>query len=815
TDITLNPGEAKPFSFGIPKPGGQFVFAYKIVDTADNSLLLSGVSPVEVKTGIDMKLSKRFLTKGGVMVTADASGVKGLKAGDEIKFTLRSAAAKDKPLTAWTQTVDKPETLLERFMDMSAMPVGKYILESTAVAKAGGEKPAYNSIEFNKPAVPDWWGNKIGYSDKVPWPWTPVKAGAATAGVWGRNITWSGGALPSQIESQGRKLLASPLAIDMKADGKDVVWKKKSFRLVSRSDKQAVYESDFSSGNTGLKVRTEIDYDGLITFKATVSSSNPVDRMIFRMPMRQDAVTHYGVCRIGSEVATVDRYYKAGKLDDYFARYKDGRLPFTGLLWLGDDKGGIQWVCEEDKGWSNADRNKVTELIRQNDALTLQVNLIDKATVVAEPRTFTWALMPAPVKDMSWYLRGDVNTASGITGVSPKVFDREKLTAGLKAYHDNGINYVLTGGWNTPYHADVWVRGHNRINLKESIDEAHRNKVKVFLYGSWGYDVNGDEAADFGDEMVKQPLQPCMSDTFWYNPEGPWVDFYMAGLKHTMENYGIDGIYLDGMPCTGPLFDPLMDEGYVDEQGRKRGKWPVFALRRWAERMYNVMHLTERQDGIVYTHDSSMPVLAIQSFSDFRCGGEETPNSDRLAPAWPLDEYFVKGYEKPYGIPYQTLWYNWWNRSIKENQVLAVTLLFGQLLNRTGSAVTPWTLKSPSYDKMGLPHIAILNAYKAFNIGEAQWWPYWKPGKMITLEPSSLKASFYLHPGKKALVVVSNLEPAPAKARITFDLKSMGFTSEQVKATDALLGQEIPMTGGTMQLDVQDERYRLILLETK
>ncbi|MDD5706022.1 MAG: hypothetical protein PHR35_08860, partial [Kiritimatiellae bacterium] len=359
------------------------------------------------------------------------------------------------------------------------------------------------------------------------------------------------------------------------------------------------------------------------------------------------------------------------------------------------------------------------------------------------------------------------------------------------------------------------VRDHNRKFIKQVTDLAHRHGVKILLYGLWGYDVNGVENADFGGEMVKRPLTPCFPQTYQYNHEGPMADFFMAGLRRTIRTFGIDGIYLDGFPTIGPLYDPLMDEGYVDEQGRRHGKWPIFAMRDWTRRMYALMHLTERRDGIVYIHTSGcIPNMAVLSFADFACGGEAAPSQELLKNCWPLDEYFVKAYQRPYGIGYHTLWYDWWNRPVKENQALAVTLLFGQFLNFYGGHIAPWSVNVSHYDKQPAPVMTLVDTFRLFRPADAEWWPYWKSAELLRVEPAQVKASFYLHRGRRALVVFSNIEPQPVTAHASLDLAGMGF-SQPVSACDQILKQSVPMENGRVSLDILDERYRILLIETK
>ncbi|MDD3925114.1 MAG: DUF6067 family protein [bacterium] len=815
-------GQSKAFMAAYAARKGQFVIAYRIKEDG-KAVLASQVMPYEKKAGLDLTVSKRFLTVGGIVVSADIQGLQGVKAGDRLDFAVKEAG-KDKVLKSWSRIVEKVDDPLTESVVMSDMPEGNYRLEAKATS-SDGTVLAKESVDFNKPSNPSWWKNRIGYTEQVPAPWTPVKASLKKTEVWGRSIEWGKGQFfPEKITSRGQELLAAPISMDLSAGGKKLNWKRVSFKLVKSTPREAVYEGKYRSGNTSLTLKSTIAYDGLIRFDATISGKDKADSLTFRMPMSKEAAAYYAGKCFGTGITTHDVNHKAGKVEEYKQAVPAEWLPFTSLFWLGNGDVGVQWICEEDKYWSNKSRDKVMRLVPEADKVTLEVGFIDQPTSLEKPRTITFALMPAPVKDIGPYLDYNLNTAFGVRAAGPERINVKRYEEYLEWAKKSGLTHLLFGGFGAPFHADVWVRGHNRNNFKETVDIAHKHGIKLFYYGCWGYDVNGDEAADFKDDMVKQPLYMCFPDTYWYNPEGPWVDFYMAGLQSSMNEYKYDGLYIDSMANSPLIFDPATDTGYVDEDGKQHGKWPHFALRQWAERMYVFMHVTGRKDGIVVHHESGIPDLAIVSFADIRTGGEDAPDKDNLRESFPLDYYISKSNERQYGIPFHTLFYNYWNRSLKENQALSVTLLLGQTINRSagtniyrqpyGYEQLGYEPERSDYELMSTPHIAILNLMKSFGIRQAEWLPYWRNGEYIKLEPGHLKSGMYLHEGRKALIVVSNLNKEPVNgAAVTLNLDKMKFTGKSIKVTDALLKTPVSIENGRIKLDMESERYRLLLIE--
>ena len=806
----LIPGSKIPFMISFDGGGGQYLFAYKITHAVSGELLWTQTVPVEVKDELIIKVTKRFLTLEGVIVTTDVSGNREVREGDKLYGTVRTQD-NGEVISLWESIIANPSSPVEQFIPISGPP-GKYTAEIFLKSKSGTELNSAK-IDFDKPQTPFWFQNKIGYSEEVPAPCINVQAEKSSATVWGRTYTWeNNNPLPKQIITQGHELLVAPLQFKLRAGGREYKWQTQRWQLVETTKRTATYAAIHKAGPYTLDLTITVDFDGLMRFKGTlVGNDTPIDNLSVVFPLRKEMVTHYHAAYFETDLATADRKFIAGAIESF----KEGATPFAGLFWLGGPEGGLQWIAEWDKGWNNVDRKKVMVVQQTEEGTSLIVNMIDKRTILKEALPIDFAFNVSPVKDTSYYwpISGYVSGASNYIKVNS--FDEEKCRADLMTMKNLGFTHVATGGYGWPFHADIWVRDHNRPNFKEISDLIHELGLKQAYYGCWGVEAKGEEFNDFGHDLIKIPVETAGTDTYWYNPEGPWVDFFMAGLDSSIKEFGLDGLYLDSMTTTNIVGDPRLGQTYTDENGRLHGRWPIFALREWALRLATVFHITHMTDGIVYQHGSTVPNLAIDSLADIRCGGEDAPSSDRLLESWPLDPYFARYSTHAFGIPLVTLWYNWWNRPLKENQVLSVILLNGQLKRLTGGDyIVPKRLK-PDYELMSTPHVAINQLFQGFDIPKAEWWPYYGKSNWVSLEPKSVLASSYLHRGQKALVIVSNLKPQDITTTVTLDLKGAGFTPGNVKVTDAFLNTEIPLQGNKLKIDIYGERYRILLVEAR
>lgn len=75
-------------------------------------------------------------------------------------------------------------------------------------------------------------------------PWTPVKAKTGKAGVevgvWGRTYRFAGAPLPTSVETAGEEILAAPVRLAGRENGKPLEWKTGGARLFGRTHSAAV-----------------------------------------------------------------------------------------------------------------------------------------------------------------------------------------------------------------------------------------------------------------------------------------------------------------------------------------------------------------------------------------------------------------------------------------------------------------------------------------------------------------------------------------------------------------------------------------------
>jgi len=93
----------------------------------------------------------------------------------------------------------------EAELDVRRAPDGLY--DVRVVVFRGDDAVVSRTMPFDKKPLPEWFGNKIGFSEAPPYPFEPIVVANADLRVWGRRYAFKGGLYPAQITVLGRKLL--------------------------------------------------------------------------------------------------------------------------------------------------------------------------------------------------------------------------------------------------------------------------------------------------------------------------------------------------------------------------------------------------------------------------------------------------------------------------------------------------------------------------------------------------------------------------------------------------------------------------------
>lgn len=267
---------------------------------------------------------------------------------------------------------------------------GKIAVEATA-AEPGGRQLAARR-ELDRPLRPTWRGTKVGLSDSVPSPWTPIEVQGDTVKPWGRTYRFERSVLPTEVVTRAASVLTRPITLRGRCEGKPIAWQGDPIAWNER--KPGVVSLTGSAVSEGLAFSgaTAVEYDGMIRVDLRLTPQHAratIDELILEMPLKPEHAKYL--------------YHFPGR---WGSVANSGFVPAAGwahafkpFVWLGDEDRGLAWFCESDEHWQPAQADRALTVDRDSDAVVLRCHLVERPMVIDRALTYTFGFQATPVKD--------------------------------------------------------------------------------------------------------------------------------------------------------------------------------------------------------------------------------------------------------------------------------------------------------------------------------------------------------------------------------------------------------------------------------
>jgi hypothetical protein len=275
----------------------------------------------------------------------------------------------------------------------------------------------------------EWENSPLGRDRIVLPPFTPMTVDAAAARVECvlRRHELDGTGLWKRVSSQGRDLLASPMRLEVDAEGKTHAAAGGPVTFSEKSPDRVTGEAAWSAGPFRGRTSFQFDYDGVMRTTLRLEPAGArLEAMRLVIPMKT------GEAWLMHPVTDLLRFHYAGRIPDGTGtlwdyggqrrevRYTetgkpgaDGKVwdsrhagryqlpaPFVPYIWLGGPERGICWFAENDRDWSVDRDTPVLEIRRQGDVTSLVIRFVTRPAAMARAREITFGLMATPAKPM-------------------------------------------------------------------------------------------------------------------------------------------------------------------------------------------------------------------------------------------------------------------------------------------------------------------------------------------------------------------------------------------------------------------------------
>jgi len=630
--------------------------------------------------------------------------------------------------------------------DASSLPVGecRVVSELTENGKALATTEAAVTIS----APPKWLGSKVGITEAVPAPWTPLKVtadrGALTVECWGpRRCKMDRSLFPVELFTAGRNVLAGPMALSGAVNGSELELKPEGAPLRRQSPARAEFAAPADGGDVTATASTFIEYDGLMWTTLALRSKGPlkVSRLSLDIPLAKEAATL---------MQTGFGWEEAGAV-----RAWSHRVIANSQVWLGNEDGGLQCTVPSARNWRSTDRNRQLEVLPQDDRVILRLNLVDKETTFDEGVEYELGLQLTPVRP------------------KPKGWRMWRITP-LEDTPGTRLNPFFTEGWSLgesyPIPKPDWERIYNEAGAKGNLGSLYLQPYCIWP----GMPDYRDFAAEWRTSLnsAPPPFDPAASSMTFMGvcPHAhSWGDYFVTTFCDLYEGQYKDmkwgGVYFDVTP------PPICDNadhgcGYRDEYGvwqpeqryldhrEVQRRFYVAMQERWPEKLlFN--HESGCLDMMQLSHCHGMidgenltDLLAGRSFSYYgiltldRMRAEYMGHNYGFVPIF-LPEFTRAGEGKKDVV----------ERFLVNPEPPEVMHLVGLLMLHD---ILPWD----AYSNPG-PYFHWWAVQDAFGWGdEVEFLPYWRNRELVRLSPdeANIVCTVYRHAGKAMFVVMNNTD---------------------------------------------------------
>ena len=709
-------------------------------------------APMQLKAQIQLKVEK-YLSENYIKLNCNLKGLG--KQAYNAKLTIELQDSNKKLLKEFE--INARGVTCEQ--KISALKAGKYNAKVTVTTAKGAQYIINKAFEIIK--KPEWLGNKIGISNRVPKPFTPLTFGDKSVSAWGRKYQWSNSLLPSSITSAGHELLAEPARVVVVTDKGKFTVPLDNFRFLRRKANRTNFAMIGTVASVTVYVKGWVEFDGLCWYEMTVTPKKgnrrfKIDGLYLEFPLKASEAKYYHA----APNRALNGPIKKKKIE----------LPFQVYSWAGDVNRGLGFTCESLQDWIIPRGAKTSSYSPDGDKVYWRMHLVQK-TVGRKTLKYSFGLQATPVKP----LPKDYHSffAANFSKDSNSLFQRYQK------------NCDFTTIWLPvcKFSSVICAPSTASDLLTKAVASCHKKNIPAIPYVAPDSITNGavPEHDYFNMEWQIRPLREWKSGTVQTRccMNSSYKDWMLWTLRNMVRKSGADGIYFDGgFPQACANFDHGC--GWRDNKRRIRYNYPVRRMREFKKRIYMMLdeEVSKRacpsplfkyqQKSIpkffLWEHASGAVAPPFHGFSTALFCGEWFKGAIRLGKTYrellTLDTFRPRYLSQPWGIPNFFLSIaldSSTGKSIQTEAILAYLLpqggpLFMRYLNKK---ITD----------------TVLNAKIKFNTRSAKFYPAWEKNKYLDLNTSSKDVimGVWRHENGNILAVVGNCTTKEQELTIKFD----------------------------------------------
>ncbi len=672
---------------------------------------------------------------------------------------------------------------------MEDLAPGDYEIEATMEMRDGTRRGP-ETIDFVKKdeaaEFPEWWNTKLGSTERVIYPFTPITVADGTLSPWGRDYCLNTLGLPEKIVSQGKPVTAGNARIVATVDGREIVIPLDGApELTEVKDWRVRFRGKAEGAGLALQAEGWLEQDGLVQVSLTYGPQGEpvtVDALRLEFPLsgvegetllcigpggNYSARTTMLLPKAGSSTLTPGPSPKGrgegeqkGRLWTTLDTGLNGAQMTVGSfypsVWVGNEQRGLLWYADSDRGWVPDNDVPAHELWRQGEDLVLRNNIIGKPFTLDAPRTLVFTYMASPFRPNLKNRRAMIYSENG-------TFDGPNK----KQKDANGKVIVDGWAWLTPpsTNPDQWSAmwaGYKEIadarirRLQWREPATARNKYGSTVHTSlplMGYDWKTP------DKRVTDYFGPDWADgsDSWNKSE---QDYFLYIADRAFREGGLRTLYWD-IFFHKSFKKPLAGVGYELPDGRIQPEYNGLNIRRFMMRMYGLLGDHSLTPGGQVTHATNGYLLPAMGWTDAVLDGEFHSLGDDSTKDWvdgyPIDRMRAMSVSGMFGNQVT------WMALIKISDRRKSGLVWRGLKDYTRMYDT-WR----DWNELWMPPFD-------WGLNEMEYAPFWR-NPHIPGSDDQVLVSAWTMPGRVILAAFNYDANAVRSSSFSLDLEALGLT---------------------------------------
>lgn len=632
---------------------------------------------------------------------------------------------------------------------------GTYTGTATLTADGAAPRKIKVTIRVNEKVLADkgdgepwrhsrlrWLNSTIGSDDLPVKPYSEMKISGNTIMASGKTLVIGKNGLPEVISINNRQVLAKPITFEVLTAMGTVTFTPDNLEIKQVSAGKVTWTS--SSVQSGLKFtcNATMEYDGCVEYTIQLAATDKdvtVRNVQLNAAYAPESAEYFMGAGFGGGLRPENHTWDwKGPYDSY---WMGGDMSGLHVEFIGDVYHGpliADYKPGAPKNWANGGKGRITETGSRGQQATL-VASTGALTITQEPIQYGLQFLITPVRP----LNPAKHFSERYYHSDPKYFSKaaEEGGANIENIHharllNPFINYPFIVRDSLIKHIEEQHNANRKVKLYYTVRELTTHctetyalmslKNQIFEPGvGYGLPWECEHLIDNYKPAWYTELPNQVSDAaLVLVGSSRWINYYLEGLRWMLQNYKIDGIYMDDVSFDRPVM--------------KR-------MRRIMEQ-YRPGALIDLHSNTGYSVGPANQYTGFFPYVDRLWFGESF-RYNKMTP----DEWFVTASGIPFGQMAEML---------QDGGNRYLGMVYGETARDAYGEFSPRP---------------VWNLWKTFGITDAKMIGYWDKESPVKTSHANVKATVYVK-GKQTLIAIGNFDDKDQNIKLSFDWKTLGLT---------------------------------------